>query len=159
MSEKQLGKALLELDAARLAGVPDARQQTWRIVQRDSRRVWWLTVLTVVLWAAALVMVLLMLIALALLMPLQAKLNQPEQLARLSPEMQKDAQLSAQITFQMITVGITASVGILSLAAISTVILVLASRRATLRQINASLLEISQQLAQLRPAPPANSQG
>ena len=40
------------------------------------------------------------------------------------------------------------------MAALSTVLLVLASRRATLRQINASLLEISEQLKQLRmPAP------
>ena len=29
MSEKQLGKALLELNADSLAGVPDVRQQTW----------------------------------------------------------------------------------------------------------------------------------
>jgi hypothetical protein len=40
----------------------------------------------------------------------------------------------------------------LLLAAICTVLLTLLSRRATLRQINASLLEISEQLKQLRPA-------
>ncbi len=117
MSEKQLGKALLDLDAAQLAGVPDMRQQTWRIVQRDGRRVWWLTVVTMVLWAAALTMVLLMLVAFGLLFPLQAKLNQDDQLARLPPEMRQTAKTKAQIVFQMITVGVTASVGILSLAA------------------------------------------
>jgi hypothetical protein len=41
------------------------------------------------------------------------------------------------------------------LAAICTVLLILLSRRATLRQINASLLEISEQLKQLRQLPPS----
>jgi sugar (pentulose or hexulose) kinase len=43
----------------------------------------------------------------------------------------------------------------LLLAAACTMLLVLASRRATLRQINASLLTISEQLKQLHRPPPA----
>jgi biopolymer transport protein ExbB/TolQ len=48
------------------------------------------------------------------------------------------------------------SVGILVFAALCTVVLVFAARRATLRQVSASLLEISEQLKQLRhpPEPP-----
>ena len=46
------------------------------------------------------------------------------------------------------------SVAALALAAICTVRLVFASRRATLRQLNASLIEIAEQLKQLRPAAP-----
>ena len=43
MSEKDLGKALLRLDASTLAAVPDARQQTWNILAHDRRRVRFLT--------------------------------------------------------------------------------------------------------------------
>jgi hypothetical protein len=154
MSEKDLGRALLQLDSEQLAGNPDARQQTWKILERDRRRVWWLTAITIALWAAAIGMVLLMLVAFGLVFPLQAKLRDPAELARLPPEVQKDAQFKAQIAFQMVTVGVTCSVGILALAALATILLVVASRRATLRQINASLLEISQQLRELRQSAP-----
>ena len=44
-------------------------------------------------------------------------------------------------------------------AALGTVLLVVASRRATLRQVSASLLEISEQLRQLRQAPPREGGG
>jgi hypothetical protein len=153
MGERELGRALLQLDSEQLAGNPNARQQTWKILERDRRRVWWLTAITVTLWAAAILMVLAMLVAFGLVFPLQAKLRDPAELARLPPEMRQDAQFKAQIAFQMVTVGVTCSVGILAMAALSTVLLVLASRRATLRQINASLLEISQQLKELRDRP------
>jgi hypothetical protein len=153
MSEIDLGRALLALDSEKLAGNPDARQQTWKILERDRRRVWWLTALTVALWAAAILMVLAMLVAYGLVFPLQAKLRDPAELARLSPELRQDAQFSAQVAVQMVTLGVTCSVGILALAALATILLVVASRRATLRQINASLLEISQQLKELRQAP------
>ena len=156
MGEKELGHALLQLDSEQLAGNPNARQQTWKILERDRRRVWWLTAITVTLWAAAILMVLAMLVAFGLVFPLQAKLRDPAELARLPPEMRQDAQFKAQIAFQMVTVGVTASVGLLAFASLATVFLVVASRRATLRQINASLLEISQQLKELRQtSPPA----
>jgi hypothetical protein len=116
----------LELDARTLAGAGDPREPAMRIIERDRRRIWWQTAVTIALWVAALVMVLWMLVALALLMPFEAHLR------------------------DMITVGITCTIGVLALAAGSTVLLVLATRRATLRQINASLLEISEQLKQLR---------
>jgi hypothetical protein len=161
MSDKELGRALLDLDSQKLTGIADARQATWRVLERDRRRVWRLTALTVALWAAAIIMVLLMLVAFGLVFPLQAKLRDPAEVARLPPEVQKDAQFAAQVYFQMVTVGVTCSVGILAMAALATILLVLATRRATLRQINASLLEISDQLKALRqaPTPPAASSG
>src|SRR5262245_22516907 len=109
MGEKELGRALLELDSHTLADVPPTREQTWKILERDRRRVWWWTAGTIALWAAAIVMVLLMLIAYALVFPLQAKLRQPDEVARLglTPEQLVDAQDKAQIVFQMITVGVT----------------------------------------------------
>ena len=165
MSEKELGEALLHLDSQKLAGLPDSREQTWKILERDRRRVWRWTALTIALWSAALLMVLLMLVAYGLVFPLQAKLAGLEEpstqaahekalidLDHLTPEQREIGKFKAQIMFQMVTVGVTASVGILAMAALATVFLVLSSRRATLRQINASLLEISQQLKELRQA-------
>jgi hypothetical protein len=155
MSEKELGKALLELDAHRLAGLGDAREQTWKILERDRNRVWWWTALTFSLWGLALFMVLLMMVLYALVFPLQAKLHQDEQLARIgvtTPEQREAAQFKGQIMFQMVTLGVTMSVGVTCLAVLSSVLLNRAARRATLRQINASLLEISQQLKELKAA-------
>jgi hypothetical protein len=156
MTTNDLSKALLNLDAQTLSGLTDAREQTWRIVEHDRRRVWWWSATTIALWAAALLMVLAMLIAYALVFPLQAKLQQDEQVARigLTPEQKEVAQFKAQIMFQMVTVGVTVSVGLTCLAVLSSVLLSRASRRATLRQINASLLEISQQLKELKQATP-----
>jgi len=161
MSEKELGRALLDLDSQKLAGVPDAREQTWKVLERDRRRVWWWTALTVGLWAAALGMVMLMLIGYGLVFPLQAKLageanaariNEKEliDLDNLTPEQRELAKFKAQIVFQMITVGVTASVGLTCLAILSSMLLNRAGRQATLRQINASLLEISSQLKELQ---------
>jgi hypothetical protein len=153
MSEKELGRALLELDSHKLAGAGDTRAQTWKILERDRRRVWWWTALTFASWTIAITMVLLMMVAYALVFPLQAKLRQDEQLARIGVTTQQqrdDAQFKAQIMFQMVTVGVTFTLGLTCVAILSSVLLNRASRRATLRQINASLLEISNQLKELR---------
>ena len=37
MNERELGKALLKLDAAILGGAPDTHQSAWRIIERDRR--------------------------------------------------------------------------------------------------------------------------
>ena len=168
MSEQDLGKALLELDAHRLTGGADTRELTGRILERDRSRVWWWTVSTFALWAAAIGMVMAMMVAFALVFPLQAKLHgradQPAaavnpserlDLDNLTPEQRTRAQFDAQIMFQMVTVGVTVSVGITCLAVLASLMLSRASRRATLRQINASLLEISQQLKELKEQAPA----
>ena len=55
------------------------------------------------------------------------------------------------VTLSMVT---TINVGIVCLAILASFLLNLASRRATLRQINASLLEISQQLKELKQVSP-----
>jgi hypothetical protein len=152
MTDKDLSRALLDLDARTLAGAADPREATMKILDGDRRRVWWWSAITLTFWILALLMVLWMLVAMGLLMPFEAHLRDPAQVARfnMTPEMLAQGELNAHIMSRMITVGITVSIGVLALAAGSTVFLVLASRRATLRQINASLLEISDQLKQLR---------
>src|SRR5688572_14365397 len=152
MSEKELGRALLDLDSRQLAGIADPREQTWKILERDRRRVWWLTAATLGLWGAAILMVCLMMIAFALVFPHQAKLRDEAQVARLNltPELLAEARFDAQIAFQMCVVGVTVAVGVTCLAVLASLLLNIANRRATLRQINASLLEISQQLRDLK---------
>jgi ABC-type Fe3+ transport system permease subunit len=150
VSEKELGKALLELNALDLAGVPDVRKQTEKVLDRDRRRMRWLTVLTVLAWLAAVAMVLLMLVAFGFLFPKQAQLRMNLEQGQIEGVEAQRLQAVNQIAFQMITLGVTASVGILGLAALMTIVLVVASRRATLRQINANLLVISEQLKKLQ---------
>ena len=152
MSTNDLRRALLDLDSQTLAGLTDAREQTWRIVENDRRRVWWWSATTITLWAAAIFMVFAMLVAYALVFPFQAHLRQEHEVARLglTPEQLEEAQHQGQVMFQMVTVGVTVAVGLTCLAILASVLLNRASRRATLRQINASLLEISQQLKELQ---------
>jgi hypothetical protein len=192
MTEKDLGRALLDLDSKRLAGVGDVREQTWKILERDRNRVWWWTAGTFTLWGIAIFMVMAMMVAYALVFPLQAHLakqagidmeapldvsqqdkpqrDKPDQeeahpdkarrekelidIRDLTPDQLKVAQFKAQIMFQMVTVGVAFSVGLTCLAVLASVMLSRASRRATLRQINASLLEISDQIKELRKTTP-----
>jgi hypothetical protein len=180
MTDKDLSRALLDLDSQQLAGVSDIRQQTAKIIQRDQNRVWWWTAGTFTLWGIAIFMVMAMMIAYALVFPLQAHLakqagidieapshidqDKPGQdkelidIRDLTPDQLKVAQFKAQMMFQMVGVGVAFSVGVTCLAVLFSVMLNRASRRATLRQINASLLEISEQLKELRKsaAPPAS---
>src|SRR5437870_3321729 len=76
MSEKDLGKALLQLNSLDLAGVGNARQQTWQVLERDRRRVRLWTGVTVGLWLLAMLWVVFVLVTFGLLMPMQAKLLQ-----------------------------------------------------------------------------------
>jgi hypothetical protein len=157
MSEKELGRALLELDAHRLADGADIREQTWKILEQDRRRVWWWTVSTFGLWGLAISMVMLMMVLYALVFPFQAKLRQDAELARIgavTAQEREEAQFQGQILFQMVTLGVTVTVGVTCLAILSLILQSRASRRATLRQINASLLEISRQLKELKVASP-----
>jgi hypothetical protein len=150
VSEKELGKALLELNALDLAGVPDVRKQTEKVLDRDRRRMRRLTAFTVLAWLGALAMVLWMLVLFGLLFPRQAQLRMAIEQGKLEASEAQHIQAVNQIAFQMITLGVTASVGVLALAALMTIVLVVASRRATLRQINANLLVISEQLKELQ---------
>jgi hypothetical protein len=160
MTDKDLSRALLDLDSQRLAGVGDIREKTWKILERDRNRVWWWTAGTFALWGLAIFMVALMMVLFALVFPFQAKLHQEAELARIgviTPEDRELAQFKGQMMFQMVTLGVTMSVGVTCLAVFASVMLNRASRRATLRQINASLLEISEQLKELRKSPPPAS--
>lgn len=151
MGEKDLGRSLLKLDATGLSGVPDATQQTWTILDRDRRRVRFLTGLTLGVWLFATALIWLVLVWFGLLFPAIAKVRKDIDRGAITAaesERMKDVLLLA---FQKGTLVIAFSVAVLGLAALCSVLLNLASRRATLRQINASLIEISAQLKGLQP--------
>jgi uncharacterized membrane protein HdeD (DUF308 family) len=161
MSEKNLGKALLQLDAATLASVPDVRQQTWNILARDRGRIRFLTGVTICVWLLAAFLVLASLVGFGLIIPQQAKLMLDLDEGKLTPAERENTQRTILVGFFKGTLMIAFSVAVMSLTAIFTVLLIVASRRATLRQVNASLVEISEQLKRLQPAsnPPPSAPG
>lgn len=151
MGEKDLGRSLLKLDATGLSGVPDARQQTWTILERDRRRVRFLTGLTLGVWGLSAALIWLVLVKFGLLFPEMAKLRMDAERGLLTAAQQAQMKDALLLGFQKGTLVIAFSVAVLGLAALCSVLLNLASRRATLRQINASLVEISSQLKGLQP--------
>lgn len=155
MSDKELGKALLNLDAVALAAMPDAKRQTWSILARDRGRLRILTILTVIVWLLGSALVCGGLVGFGFIFPEQAKLMTELEQGKFQPEERDSVQRTILVGFQKGTLLIALSVAALSLTAFFTVLLILASRRATLRQINASLLEVSEQLKQIRPTGPS----
>jgi hypothetical protein len=153
MNEKDLGKALLRLDATQLAGIPDIRHETWKVLERDRRRVRLLTVLTVLIWLLAAALVVMGLVGYGLTFPQQALLIKNIDAGKLTPAERDQAQRLVLVAFQKGTLLIALSVAIMAAGALATVLLILASRRATLRHINAGLAEIGEQLKQLRQPP------
>jgi hypothetical protein len=173
MNEKELGRALLNLDAADRPPA-DSRALTDRVLNRDRRRVRIWTWLTVGTWLVAAGLVLFLLVVFGLIFPAQAKLRDDtgqnrwtpgpsapappsapipgnaKGQARLTPAQREQMQNDLEIAFKMSSVVITVTVGALALAGLFTLGLLLATRRATLRQVNANLAEITEQLKQLR---------
>src|SRR5262249_12743277 len=135
MNEKDLGKALLDLDAVTGSLAPDPRVLTARILERDRRRVRLLTWLAVGSWVLAAALVVFLLVMFGLLFP---KMAQAHAEAKAMAELQKplaatekavpnDApapwervQYSLEVAFRMSSVGITLAVGVLALAALCT---------------------------------------
>ena len=154
MSDKDLGDALLKLD---LTPSPLATVvQVDRIIEDDRRRVKWLARLTVALWVLAALGALLIFIVGGFVFPAIAKnLNNAAQAAQnakamkgeLAAPTQTDTAflLLAKLLAACIVVGFLSFV-LMMAAGLATVVLVFRSRRATLRQINANLLQISEQL-------------
>ena len=150
MNEKELSNALLNVDATDLASVPDARRLTWNVLERDRRRVGLLTALTVGVWLLAAALILFDLVVFGLIFPAQAHSWHDVETGK-GTQAERDAiQHQLLVAFEMGTLVIGFSVAVMAVAALCTVFLIRASRRATLRQVNASLLEISEQLKQLR---------
>ncbi len=144
MTEKELGRALLNVDVAPPPAAPDPRQLTLKILERDRRRIRWLAVLATLFW-------ILTTAGVVCLLPFYVMVVAPRlrayQLGRAHLEQDWNDWM---MVGNWVACWILACIVSLLVAAVCTVLLILVSRRATLRQINANLVEISEQLKQLR---------
>lgn len=147
LSDRKLGEALLQLDLA-----PAARPtagQVERIIDSDRRRVRWLTRLTIALWIVAAMGAVLIFVGGGFVFPMIAKLlDQAGEGSLDRPD--TPFLMLAKLTAMTMVVGCLSFVTLVA-AGLATVLLLFRSRRATLRQINANLLQISEQLKQMRP--------
>jgi hypothetical protein len=140
MSDKNLGEALLKIDLTPASAATAV--QIDRIIETDRRRIRLLTRLTVGLWIVAALGAIAIAVgswfvfpAIALALNEAKEANQPN-----TPFL-----MLAKLMAMCIVFG-SLSFAILVVAGLATVLLVFRSRRATLRQINANLLQISEEL-------------
>src|SRR5947208_220651 len=164
MLDKDLGDALLRLDLSPQTDPPTG--QVERIIDTDRRRVKRWTRIAVALWILAALGAMIIFVMGALTFPMIAKLIMDENQAKAAGEDTtakalhgKNAddvlgtldnpitpfQLLAKLTAMYMVLG-SASFLVLVFAGLATVLLLLRSRTATFRQINANLLQIAEQL-------------
>jgi len=152
MTERELGRALLRWDGA---GAADPAEVTRRVLERDRRRVWWAAAVTTLLWV---------LVAVGLLTVVWYFLAyvHPKVLLHLrtGEPLPRDSEHTWGLVFEYVALWLGGVFVLVLAAAVSTVALVALSRRATVRQVNASLIELSEALGRLqrsldRPPPAA----
>lgn len=140
MSERELGDALLGGEDP-----IDLPALTARVLRRDRRRIWILGLVCVIAW------MLVVMLPWATVMPMMAKVSEhQENMIRLVPASAPTDRAQSIELLQIVKKGTMATFfgSILSMfvAAVCTVLLIVLSRRATLRQLSARLAEISAQL-------------
>jgi hypothetical protein len=142
MSDKDLGKSLLKLDLTPPGAI--GAVQVDRIIEDDRRRMQWLMRFAVALWILAALGALSIAVGSGFVFPAIAKaLHEAGQLPpddANTPFLMLAKLLAACILFGSLSFVVLVAAGL------ATVVLVFRSRRATLRQINANLLQISEQL-------------
>lgn len=134
-------EALLRLDPG---GPPDAGQAARRVIDRDRRRLRWLAGITVGIWLLAV-----LLLTAVVVLFFEAVAPKFKQAA--DDEGRRVADVVSYVV-GLGAVAIAVAVGILATSTMATLLLVFASRRATLRQVNAGLAEMSEQLREIRRA-------
>jgi hypothetical protein len=144
MTEKELGKALLNVDLDPAPAVPDPRQMTRKILESDQRRVRLLASLATLFWVLTAAGVVCFCPFYVMVVAPRLRAYQAGR-AHLENDWNEWAMAGDWVAY-----WILACIIVLLLSAVSTLLLILASRRATLRQINASLVAISEQLRQLQ---------
>lgn len=136
MSEDELAKALLRLGQPKGPDAPNPKEQIRRILARDRNLVKLLTAFTLFLWLGSIV------VLYCFTIELTGVYARIQQAGGAAPD-----PLVAPI-YQFL-IGLAGSVEALILALLSTLILVFVTRRASLRQINASLIDITEKLTRL----------
>jgi hypothetical protein len=171
MLDKNVGDALLKLDLTPQTDPPSA--QVERIIDVDRRRVKRWTRIAIALWIFAALGALVIFVIGGLTFPVIAQMIMDENKATASAggaaaktaNHEKDAKppqgtleepgtpflVLAKLTAMCMVLG-TASFMLLVFAGLATVLLLLRSRTAMFRQINANLLQISEQLKRVPPS-------
>lgn len=169
MTEQELIAALRELIAKASTDAPDSRLLAREISNSDQRRVRWLAGLSIFFWLLAAAGLVLLCIGLDRFViyvrimdhysaerSVHADNPGPDAPLRWPPlDSRTDAMLRGTSLIHHTIWIVAGSVGALFLAALCTVLLVTTSRRATLRQINFSLMELSEQVRRLHLANPS----
>ena len=152
MNEKEMGRALLRFDASLMAPADpraEAGRRVERVLARDRRRVRGLTALTVAAWLTTVAV-----IVAVLWVGYDAVYPKFQALFRDAGGMSGGSRDNIQTTMSYVvalgTAAVAGAVGTLAVSAICTVLLLFTSRRATLRQVNARLLEISEQIEAMK---------
>jgi len=143
MNEKDLGDALL-----RGTEHIDIQALTEQVLRRDRRRIWILGIGCVIAWMAV------VMLPWSTVLPMLAKIGQHQlELSKNASPANADTHEQTLAIARTMKQGIVAtfigSVASMFIAALCTVLLIIVSRRATLRQVNARLREISLQLKNL----------
>jgi hypothetical protein len=149
MSERDLSNSLLQASTAEQSGPLDGRDQIAQILQRDRRRIWLLGGATLLLWLLGSCGIAFVLYALYVEVPRYLDFRY-EKAGTRPIERRQSITESYLAGLNVGIVLISCSVAVLALAALGTFLLVLDTRRATLRQINASLALISERLERLQ---------
>jgi hypothetical protein len=149
MSEPDLSTSLLQAALAEQSGPLDSRDRTAQILRRDRRRIRLLGGATLLLWLLGACGIAFVLYKLYVHVPEYLAFRY-EKTGTTSMERRQSITESSLAGVQIGIVVIACSAAVLALAALGTFLLVLDTRRATLRQINASLALISQRLERLQ---------
>jgi hypothetical protein len=149
MSERHLSNSLLQASAAEQSGPLDGRDRIAQILQRDRRRIRLLGGAILLLWLLGACGIVLVLYELSVYVPQYLAFSE-EKTGTTSMERRQSITENYLAGFQIGFVAISCSAAVLALAALGTFLLVLDTRRATLRQINTSLALISERLERLQ---------
>ena len=154
MNENELRKALLQLDADSAASASNSAELSKTILNRDKRRVQFLTVLTIGAWVFAGVMILFILsIFIFTVIPRAQTLTRDMSAGTLTSEQTIGILHTHTLMFLKSSILIALSLSIMTVAALLTVLLIFVSRRATLRQVTVNLARLAEQLKRLHPQP------
>jgi amino acid transporter len=154
MNERELARALLQQSESTQ---PSAEQITARILARDRRRVLVVTALTVITWLIAFALLIAVLVIFGFLFPRQAQLMMDIEKGQLSAQERIAIQATHFAAFAKAALLSVFAIAILAVASLGSLLLMFLMRRATLRQINASLREISEQLKRIGPFAPGGA--
>jgi hypothetical protein len=146
MSDRELGESLLGLKLTPASAPTSVDVE--RILEADRLRTRRLARVVVGLWIAAALGALLVFVIGGFVFPMIAKLTSQGNAGAVDPALSPLVMLT-KFTAINVVVGSASFVALVA-AGLTTVLLVFRTRSATLRQINANLLEISAQLKQVK---------